>query len=287
MSIFGHPEVYIGRQSCASFWFGEHLYPGLLVDKLHKFESLPIWLAYMGDFITIYFVLVGPTSPLNSIYRTRASLSVPVRRMITTGECSHFTASTKTVSLKINSCALNKHHLKERKFGYAFSFRSFSSRCRSERIVVTEYVRKAKFPLLFYEFLALPETASQVSQTEYLYAMKLWDLFKNKINKASLKVQRAFSLQNLHAMFINLNYVLNVQISQGYNKNNLFILLCDPCYLLYCYSLLKKNVAHGSDSIPINNVTLSAILSLSANVLKNSLFYPSESVSAAERSLAT
>ena len=70
-------------------------------------------------------------------------------------------------------------------------------------------------------------------------------------------------------MFINLDYVLNVQISQGYNKNNLFILLCDPCYLLYCYSLLKQNVTHGSDSVPISNVTLSAILSLSVRVQSN------------------
>lgn len=263
--FFGHPEVYIGRQLCASFWFGEHLYTGLLVDNLNKVESLPIWSVYTGVFIAILFFLVGPTSPLNSFPRIRTSLSIPVRRMITAGECSYFMASTKTVSFKINSCFLSKRYIMKRKFGYAFSFRSFSSKRRSERTVVTETVRKAKF----YEFLALPESASQVSQAEYLNAKKLWDLFKNKINKASLKVQRAFSLQNLHAMFINLNYVLNVQISQGYNKNNLFILLSDPCYLLYCYSLFKQNLAHGSDSIPISNVTLPAILSLSLRIQSN------------------
>ena len=150
-----------------------------------------------------------------------------------------------------------------------FSSRSFSSEHRSERTVATEPGRKTKF-YLYYEFLALPESASQVSQAEYLNAKKLWDLFKNKINKSSLKVQRAFSLQNLHAMFINLSYVLNVQISQDYNKNNLFILLSDPCYFLYCYSLLKQDVAHGSDSIPISNVTLAAILSLSLRIYDNS-----------------
>lgn len=76
----------------------------------------------------------------------------------------------------------------------------------------------------------------------------------------------AFSFENSYAMFINLSYVLNVQISHGYNKNNLFILLFDPCYLVYCYSLLKQSVAHGSDSILINNVTLSAILTLSSRI---------------------
>ena len=219
----------------------------------------------MGLFIAILFFVVRSTSSLNSFFRIRSSLSIPVRRIITAGECSYFIARAKTVSFKINSWSLTKRYVKERKFGYAFSFRSFSSKRRSEKIVATEPVRKAKF-YLFYEFLALPEPASQVSQAEYLHAMKLWSLFKNKINKASPKVQHAFSLQNLHAMFINLDYVLNVQISQGYNKNNLFTLLSDPCYLLYCYSLLKQNVAHGSDSIPISNVTLSAILSLSRRV---------------------
>ena len=265
MRTFGHPEVYIGRQLCAPFWFGEHPYTSLLVDNLRKVESLPIWLVYMGLFIAILFFVVRSTSSLNSFFRIRSSLSIPVRRMITAGECSYFIARAKTVSFKINSWSLTKRYVKERKFGYAFSFRSFSSKRRSEKIVATEPVRKAKF-YLFYEFLALPEQASQVSQAEYLHAMKLWSSFKNKINKASPKVQHAFSLQNLHAMFINLDYVLNVQISQGYNKNNLFTLLSDPCYLLYCYSLLKQNVAHGSDSIPISNVTLSAILSLSRRV---------------------
>jgi hypothetical protein len=70
-------------------------------------------------------------------------------------------------------------------------------------------------------------------------------------------------------MFIHLSYVLNVQISQGYTKKNLFILLSDPCYLVYCYSLLKQSVAYGSDSIPTSNVTISTILSLSLRICNN------------------
>ena len=193
--------------------------------------------------------------------------------MITAGDCLHFIASTITVSFKINSWILSKRYVKERKFVYVFGSRSFSSEHRSERRVATEPGRNTKF-YLFYEFLALPESASQVSQAEYLNAKKLWDSFKNKINRASLKVQYAFSFQNFHAMFINLSYVLNVQISQGYNKNNLFILLSDPCYLVYCYSLLKQSVAYGSDSIPISNVTISAILSLSLRI-RNNTYKPS------------
>ena len=273
MLTFGHPEVYIGRQLCVLFCFGEHPYASLLVDSLNRAESLPIGLVYMGLFIAILFLLVGSTSPLNSFFRIRTSLSVPVRRMITAGDCSHYTASAATVSFKRNSWTLSKRYVKERKFVYVFSSRSFSSEHRSEKTVVTESGRKTKY-YLYFDYLALPEPASEVSQAEYLNARKLWDSVKNKINKAPLKVQRTFSFQNLHAMFINLSYVLNVQISQGYNKNNLFTLLSDPCYLLYCYSLLKQNVAHGSDSIPIGNVTLAAILSLSLRI-QNNTYKPS------------
>jgi hypothetical protein len=147
MSTFGHPEVYIGRQLCVLFCFGEHLYTSLLVDSLDKAESLPIWLVYTVLFIAILFSLVGSTSPFNSCFRIKPSLTVPVRRMITAGDCSHFTTSTNTVSLKINSWILSKHYVKERKLVYVFSTRSFSSEHRSERTVATEPERKTKFYL--------------------------------------------------------------------------------------------------------------------------------------------
>jgi retron-type reverse transcriptase len=70
-------------------------------------------------------------------------------------------------------------------------------------------------------------------------------------------------------MLINLGYILNVQISQGYNKDNLFTLFSNPCYFLYYYSLLKQNVAHNSDSILISNIILPAILSLSLRICDN------------------
>lgn len=97
--------------------------------------------------------------------------------------------------------------------------------------------RNTKF-YLFYAFLALLESASGVSQ-----ARKLCYCFKNKMKRAPLKVQYIFSLQNLNAMFISLSYVLNVKISQSYNKNNFFILLFDTCYLVYRCFLLKQGVA--------------------------------------------
>lgn len=39
------------------------------------------------------------------------------------------------------------------------------------------------------------------------------------------KEQRAFSFQNIHAMFITPSFVLSVQSSQGYNKPHPFFTL--------------------------------------------------------------
>jgi hypothetical protein len=123
-------------------------------------------------FIAILFFFVGSTSPLNLFFRIRTSLFVPVRRMITAGDCLRFIASTITVSFKINSWILSKSYVKKRKFVYVFGFRSFSSEHRSEKTVAIEPSRNTKFHL-FYAFLALPESISQVSQAEYLNARKL------------------------------------------------------------------------------------------------------------------
>ena len=189
--------------------------------------------------------------------------------MITTGDYSYFIASTAIVNYRLSSWNLSKRYVKEHKFVYVSSSRSFSSGHRREETVVTGPGSKTKY-YIFFDHLALPEPVGQVLQTEYLHAKKLWDVLKNKIYRASTKVQTAFSFQNFYAMFINLSYVLNVQISQGYNRNNLFILLTDPCYLVYCYSLMKQNVAHGSDFIPVGNVTFPAILNLSSRIRSNS-----------------
>lgn len=93
-------------------------------------------------------------------------------------------------------------------------------------------------------------------------------MIKKKVLKASSKIRKTFTIYNIHAMFLSLEYVLNVQISKGYNNNNLLILLYDPCYLLYCYTLLKQNKASGSDEISIANVTLQTILSLAISIQK-------------------
>jgi retron-type reverse transcriptase len=43
----------------------------------------------------------------------------------------------------------------------------------------------------------------------------------------------------------------------------IYNLLCDPCYLLIAYSSLKNKRAGGVDDVPVGNVTLSNLISIS------------------------
>ena len=270
-SIFYHdPEVYIGRQLCIFSWFGEYTYTSPIVDSLKRLRAYLCGLVYMVPFKAILLFLLGSTSLLNS-WRLRVNLSGPVRRMTTAGEYSRHKVNNITVYFQFNNWNLSKRYVKKCEFGYVLSYRSFSSKHRSERTVVTDSGKRSK---LDFPYLALPVKAGEVSQAEILMAGKLWDMFKNRINKASPKVQQAFSQQQFREMFINLNYVMDVQISQGYCKDNLFILLSGPCYLVYCYTLLKQNVSHGSDLVPISTVTLPSIFSLSKKI-QNGSYKPS------------
>lgn len=94
--------------------------------------------------------------------------------MKTIGECSYIKVSTSIENCLMNSWDLSYYYcyVRKRKFVYVFSSRSFSSKHRSEKIVVTEFGKQTKYHS-FFEYLAFPNPARQVSQTEYLHAMKL------------------------------------------------------------------------------------------------------------------
>jgi hypothetical protein len=168
--------------------------------------------------------------------------------------------------------------MKKRNFDMYFFFyllKNFVKNIEVRKQVVNKIRSPLKKYYFFFDFFALPEKFSQVSQVEYSQAVEIWDLMKNKIKKASVKMQSIYSLQNFYAMFINLNYVLKTQINQGYNEDNLFYLLCDPCYLVYSFVQLKinKKISSGIDFVPIQNVTLGAILNLSKKI-RNKKYNP-------------
>jgi group II intron reverse transcriptase/maturase len=149
------------------------------------------------------------------------------------------------------------------KLSYAVSYRSFSSNCRSDVTVVDES-RKGTGLAATEQRLLVGPTICEVRQT-YIKkeADSLFNVFNNKINRASKKVQEKFTYNNIYCMFISLELALKNHSHKGYYKYNLFELLCNPCFLLYCYSQLKRGKSGGLDDVPIENVTLPAILSLS------------------------
>ena len=151
----------------------------------------------------------------------------------------------------------------KRKLLYAVSYRRFSFNCRSDVTLVDEgHIGKSL--VATEQRLLVGPTICKVRQT---YIKKeadlLFNVFSNKINRASKKVQEKFTYDNIYCMFISLELALKNHSQKGYYKYNLFELLCNPCFLLYCYSQLKRGKSGGFDDVPIENITLHVILSLS------------------------
>jgi retron-type reverse transcriptase len=163
----------------------------------------------------------------------------------------------------LNRIYRTSHFKGKSKLLYAVSYRSFSSDCRSDVTVVDESHKDKSFTATEQRLLNGP-TICKVRQT---YNKKetnsLFNGFSNKIHRASKKVQKEFTYDNIHSMFISLELALQNHSHTGYYKYNLFSLFCDPCFLLYCYTQLKRDKSGGLKDVPIEKVTLPAILSLS------------------------
>ena len=146
---------------------------------------------------------------------------------------------------------------------YTVSYRSFSSNCRSDVIVVNEGQNDTGLATTEQRFL-VGLTICKVRQT---YLKKetdsLFNVFNNKINRASKKVQESFTYDNIYCMFISLELALKNHSYKNYYRHNLFKLLCNPCFLLYCYSQLKRGKSGSLNNVPIENAALSNVLSLS------------------------
>jgi len=91
------------------------------------------------------------------------------------------------------------------------------------------------------------------------------------LKEESIKLQKKFKLRLLYTtllwriMIFFLLLILPVVTPKGVGSLKLPVYqnICNPCVLLIAYSGLKSKKASGVDDIPIENVTLAAILSLS------------------------
>ncbi len=190
-----------------------------------------------------------------------------------------------TASSKRNSTNLNEIWGLSGKLRYAtnkniigLSYRTFSSKtnkvsqcketgCRSEVTIMVNANKVIK---------DLVVIDCKVLQLKFnREAKKLFERYKNKISKASKKVQEIFNIKNIAKAYYELNSLLNIiriNHKDGMSsKIPLFKILCDPCYLLIAYSSIKNKIGlSGVDDISINNVTLGGIINLAKKVANKS-----------------
>lgn len=93
-------------------------------------------------------------------------------------------------------------------------------------------------------------------------ALALLDPFKKRLERASRSVQKAFTLEKLAAAMSEYENVIG-DVEQTKPLNNLYKLLCNPCFLLIAYRGVKKEAAPGLDNVGGGNVTLSGLCTLS------------------------
>ena len=103
----------------------------------------------------------------------------------------------------------------------------------------------------------------EVTQSQRILekAKALLNPLENRLNRASRSVQKAFTLDKLVAAM--LSYEDIVSNAEQPKINNLYDLLCNPCFLLIAYDEVKKNAAVGLDNVGGSNVTLSGLRTLS------------------------
>lgn len=148
---------------------------------------------------------------------------------------------------------------------YAGLYKSFFSTGRSEEIVMDKCIKKE---IVFFE----PKVC-EVLQLDQNYAratreaLKLFNLYKKRINKASKKVKNTFTVENLTMAYYKLFTLIELasRYIKGVGPMSLPVYqnLCNPCILLIAYSGLREKKASGVDDIPIENVTLASIITLS------------------------
>lgn len=103
----------------------------------------------------------------------------------------------------------------------------------------------------------------EVTQSQRILkeASALLNPLENRLKRASRSVQKTFTLDKLATV---MNHYENVINSAEHTKlNNLYGLLCNPCFLFLAYNSLKKDVAVGLDNVSGSNLTLSGLCSLS------------------------
>lgn len=155
-----------------------------------------------------------------------------------------------------------------RNFRYAGLNRSFTSR---SAVTVTDKVISVS------KELSLITLVCEVLQaTHFKKAKSFLNNYKGRISKSSNKVKLTFTIENMAKAYFKLDQILHKcknLLSGVCATLPIYSLLCDPCYLVVAYSSLKNKSSSGVNDVPVSNVTLSNIVSMSKKLLSHQ-YYP-------------
>jgi hypothetical protein len=106
----------------------------------------------------------------------------------------------------------------------------------------------------------------EVPQAAFRNANKFLLNYTGRISKSSKTVKKTFTLDNMARAYCKFDKILLECQDLPHGECitlPIYNLLCDPCYLLIAYSSLKNKRAGGVDDVPVGNVTLSNLISIS------------------------
>jgi len=177
--------------------------------------------------------------------------------------------------LKHHHNNLNTFYGIHKNSAYAGLTRSFSCSSRSEETVVA----KGTKALVAYrqKSCEVPQSDDKNIAHSKNLGFKLFKLYEKRINKASKKIKSTFTLENMTRAYIDLENLIDLANSYteeaGTRKLPLYQNLCNPCVLLIAFSGLQSKKTSDISYIPVENVTLATILSLSLE-LRNKKYSP-------------
>jgi hypothetical protein len=113
-----------------------------------------------------------------------------------------------------------------------FCFKTFYINHKSDIVLVNKCLKKFSFIEIKHKFL-LESTICEVRQIYLKKELKLFfKNFNSKIKKAPPKIQKKFTYKKLKNTTILLEHVLSKSSRTGYLNYNLYLFLCNPCFLL-------------------------------------------------------
>jgi len=115
-------------------------------------------------------------------------------------------------------------------------------------------------------------TICKVPQAATQDAKNLLENYNKRIIKSSAKVKSIFTVSNMAKAYHKLDLILQECQTLPSGKCGtipIYSLLCDPCYLLIAYGSLKLRKAGGVDDVPVTNVTLANIITISKRLISH------------------